>query len=69
MTVAAGDVRDGLDINDWYYDPQAFPPPMPPRTPAPTEAAARAQMMRSVIALSTARVRSRVPSLSRMSET
>lgn len=30
VTVAAGDVRDGLDINDWYYDPQAFPPPMPP---------------------------------------
>ena len=31
VTVAAGDVRDGLDINDWYYDPQVFPPPMPPQ--------------------------------------
>jgi hypothetical protein len=30
VTVAAGEVRDGLDINDWYYDRQAFPPPMPP---------------------------------------
>lgn len=33
VTVAAGDVRDGLDINDWYYDRRAFPPPMPPREP------------------------------------
>lgn len=31
ITVAAGEVREGLDINDWYYDPQATPPPMPPR--------------------------------------
>lgn len=31
VTVAAGEVREGLDINDWYYDPQATPPPMPPR--------------------------------------
>jgi hypothetical protein len=31
VTVAGGEVRDGLDINDWYYDPAAFPPPMPPR--------------------------------------
>lgn len=30
VTVAAGEARDGLDINDWYYDPSAFPPPMPP---------------------------------------
>lgn len=33
VTVAAGEVRDGLDINDWYYDPQVFPPPMPPLDP------------------------------------
>ena len=31
VTVASGEVRDGLDINDWYYDPQVFPPPMPPQ--------------------------------------
>lgn len=31
IRVAAGDVRDGLDINDWYYDPRVFPPPMQPR--------------------------------------
>ncbi len=31
VTVAASEVREGLDINDWYYDPQATPPPMPPR--------------------------------------
>ena len=31
VTVAAGEARDGLDINDWYYDPQVFPPPMPPQ--------------------------------------
>jgi hypothetical protein len=41
--------------------------------PQPSQASgrqeARTQMMRSVIALSTARVRSRVPSLSRMSDT
>ncbi|MFY2763997.1 hypothetical protein [Arenimonas sp. MALMAid1274] len=30
VEVAAGDVREGLDINDWYYDPQASPPPMAP---------------------------------------
>ncbi len=31
VAVAAGEVREGLDINDWYYDPQATPPPMEPR--------------------------------------
>lgn len=31
VVVAAGEVREGLDINDWYYDPQATPPPMEPR--------------------------------------
>lgn len=30
IEVAAGDVREGLDINDWYYDPQETPPPMAP---------------------------------------
>ncbi len=33
VSVQAGDVRDGLDINDWYYDRSAFPPPMPPHDP------------------------------------
>ncbi|MBW8367259.1 MAG: hypothetical protein K0M70_05300 [Arenimonas sp.] len=33
VQVQAGDVRDGLDINDWYYDRGEFPPPMPPRDP------------------------------------
>ena len=31
LTVQAGDMRDGLDINDWYYDRTDFPPPMPPQ--------------------------------------
>ena len=31
VVVADGEVREGLDINDWYYDPQAMPPPMEPR--------------------------------------
>lgn len=35
LVVADGDRHEGLDINDWYYDPQAFPPPMPPRDDAP----------------------------------
>ena len=30
VRLAAGELRDGLDINDWYYDPTAFPPPMAP---------------------------------------
>lgn len=33
VSVEAGEVREGLDINDWYYDRAAFPPPMPPRDP------------------------------------
>ena len=33
VQVQAGDVRDGLDINDWYYDRGEFPPPKPPRDP------------------------------------
>lgn len=31
LTVAPGEVREGLDINDWYYDPTTEPPPMAPR--------------------------------------
>lgn len=31
VEVAAGEHRGGLDINDWYYDPQVYPPPAPPR--------------------------------------
>lgn len=31
VTVAPGEVREGLDINDWYYDPTTQPPPMAPR--------------------------------------
>jgi len=31
VQVQAGDVRDGLDINDWYYDRGEFPPPKPPQ--------------------------------------
>lgn len=31
LTVDAGDVREGLDINDWYYPPEAPPLPMEPR--------------------------------------
>lgn len=31
VTVAAGEHRDGLDINDWYYDPRESLPPMEPR--------------------------------------
>ena len=30
VQVAAGEMREGLDINDWYYDPAEFPPPMAP---------------------------------------
>ncbi|HEX4854302.1 hypothetical protein [Arenimonas sp.] len=30
LQLAAGELRDGLDINDWYYDPADFPPPMAP---------------------------------------
>lgn len=31
LTVDAGEVREGLDINDWYYPPEAPPLPMEPR--------------------------------------
>ena len=31
FTVAAGERREGLDINDWYYPPEATPLPMQPR--------------------------------------
>lgn len=31
ITVTAGETREGLAINDWYYDPREFPPPMQPR--------------------------------------
>jgi hypothetical protein len=31
LTVDAGEVREGLDINDWYYPPDAPPLPMEPR--------------------------------------
>ncbi|HLS83400.1 MAG TPA: hypothetical protein VK016_01945 [Arenimonas sp.] len=34
IPLAAGETRAGLPINDWYYDPREFPPPMQPR-PAP----------------------------------
>ena len=33
LTVQPGDAREGLDINDWYYDRGEFPPPMPPQDP------------------------------------
>ena len=33
VDVRAGEVREGLDINDWYYDRSEFPPPMPPQDP------------------------------------
>lgn len=35
VRVGAGEQREGLDINDWYYDPGEFPPPMPPQDAAP----------------------------------
>lgn len=31
ITLAPGESRDGVEINDWYYDPATFPPPMEPR--------------------------------------
>ena len=31
ITVGAGEVREGLDVNDWYYPPEAPPLPMEPR--------------------------------------
>jgi hypothetical protein len=31
LTVDAGETREGLDINDWYYPPEAPPLPMEPR--------------------------------------
>lgn len=30
LSLAPGERREGIDINDWYYDPATFPPPMPP---------------------------------------
>lgn len=35
VTVSDGERREALDINDWYYDPRAFPPPMPPQDLSP----------------------------------
>jgi hypothetical protein len=35
LVVVDGDRLDGLDINDWFYDPREFPPPMPPKDAAP----------------------------------
>lgn len=37
LTVAAGEHREGLDINDWYYDPATEPPPMEPRGETPLQ--------------------------------
>jgi len=37
VTVAAGEHRDGLDINDWYYDPRESPPPMEPQGIGPDQ--------------------------------
>ena len=37
VTVDSGEVREGLDINDWYYDPRETPPPMEPRGEPPPE--------------------------------
>jgi len=37
VTVAAGEHREGLDINDWYYDPREFPPPMEPQGIGPDQ--------------------------------
>jgi hypothetical protein len=31
LTLDAGETREGLDINDWYYPPEAPPLPMEPR--------------------------------------
>ncbi len=31
LTLAPGEVRDGIEINDWYYDTAALPPPLAPR--------------------------------------
>jgi hypothetical protein len=31
LTLAPGELREGIEINDWYYDPATFPPPMAPR--------------------------------------
>ena len=37
VTLDSGEVREGLDINDWYYDPRETPPPMEPRGEPPPE--------------------------------
>lgn len=37
VTLDSGEVREGLDINDWYYDPRETPPPMQPRGEPPPE--------------------------------
>ena len=37
VTLDSGEVREGLDINDWYYEPETEPPPMEPRGEPPPE--------------------------------
>lgn len=37
VTLDSGEVREGLDINDWYYGPETNPPPMEPRGEPPPE--------------------------------
>lgn len=37
ITVNAGEEREGLDINDWYYDPQTQSAPMEPRGETPPQ--------------------------------
>lgn len=37
VTLDSGEVREGLDINDWYYEPETQPPPMQPRGEPPPE--------------------------------
>lgn len=37
VTLDSGEVREGLDINDWYYEPETQPPPMEPRGEPPPE--------------------------------
>ena len=37
VTLDSGEVREGLDINDWYYEPESDPPPMQPRGEPPPE--------------------------------
>ncbi|WP_146907630.1 hypothetical protein [Arenimonas daejeonensis] len=37
IAAPVGTVTEGLDINDWYYDPRETPPPMEPRGETPPE--------------------------------